>query len=183
MSMMLTWDAYHGTDESAKEKILPTGYFIKSTSDTEWAGSGIYFFVEHGALDNAMKWAKYKKKFPRPTVIKAKIKVDNSKLFDLTIPDNQDLFHKLRTLYFEKAQQLAKENNKRIGVVASKKMNLDCFIINQICEKFDYYAVKRTCYIRFQSRGKWREYPASDIPNSTIVCIRDPECIVSISEV
>lgn len=178
--MMLTWDAYHGTDESAKEKILSTGHFIESTSDTEWAGSGVYFFIELTPFNNAQKWARYIRHFPHPSVIKAKIEVDNSKVFDLSLSSSQGSFHRLRTLYFKTAKELAEQHGREIDAVALDRMKLDCFIINQICEKFDYYAVKRACYIHFYSHGMWEQYPRSNIPNSIIICIRNPNCIVSI---
>lgn len=180
MSMMLTWDAYHGTDESAKEKILSTGHFIESTSDTEWVGSGIYFFIELTPFDNAQKWARYIRHFPHPSVIKAKIEIDDSKVFDLDFHHNLVQFHRFRTLYFKTAKEFAEQHGKEIDAVALDKMKLDCFIINKICEKFVYYAVKRTCYIHFYLRGMWGKYPRSNIPNSTIICIRNPNCIVSI---
>lgn len=50
--------AYHGTNSECVESIERIG-FRPSSSDTEWLGSGVYFFVEGSfcPLTNAREWA------------------------------------------------------------------------------------------------------------------------------
>lgn len=141
--MVLRLVAHHGTNLDAKNEILKSGHFIASQTDGEWAGSGIYFFTETDSYNNAIKWARYKKRFQTPAVITANIEIDSSKLFDLTDHSRQAFFHRMRSIYFEaavnKSEQLGAEIDERIF----DKFKLDCKIINDICVRFNYLAVKK----------------------------------------
>ena len=147
--MVLRLVAHHGTNLDAKNEILKSGHFIASQTDGEWAGSGIYFFTETDSYNNAIKWARYKKRFQTPAVITANIEIDSSKLFDLTDHSRQAFFHRMRSIYFEaavnKSEQLGAEIDERIF----DKFKLDCKIINDICVRFNYLAVKKKMFHTF----------------------------------
>lgn len=177
--MMITWNAYHGTSRTAKNAIIASKNFNICDKNTEWAGTGIYFFIDPEGNQFALKWARYIKRFSDPIVIEAKVSLDSTQLFDLTIDEHQNYFHRTRTLLYQKAIKSAVELGKSTDENFLKKINLDCVTINSICTNMNYIAVKRKCYIRFLNRGEWSAYPSSDIPNCTILCIRDKRAIVS----
>lgn len=178
--MEITYNGYHGTSESAQQSIISEQHFRASCQDTEWAGTGIYFFVEDSPYDNALKWAKYIRQMYKPAVLRADISMDSEQLFDVTIPFYQKQFQRFREEYFRKARMEAKRAGKTIDQSVLKRLNLDCAVFNKICDSMKFTAVKRQCYIRFRKNGSWKDYPSSGIPNCTILCIRDETQIISI---
>lgn len=71
---METYTCYHGTHLSAAQSILSKHHFWASESDKEWAGHGIYFFLDDDprtAYNHAFKWAKYIRRAENPAVLKA----------------------------------------------------------------------------------------------------------------
>lgn len=178
--MEITYNGYHGTSESARRSILKDRRFKASCRESEWAGTGIYFFVENSPYDNALKWAKYIRRMYKPAVLKANISMDSEKLFDVTIPLYQEQFQRFREAYFQKACTEAARAGKAIDQGVLKILNLDCTTFNKICDSMGFTAVKRQCYIRFCKNGIWKDYPPSAIPNCTILCIRDETQIISI---
>lgn len=60
---------YHGTSIENKGEILKNKKFYLSSGASEWAGSGIYFFIDEDdniAVNNAKKWAEYIKDIKKP---------------------------------------------------------------------------------------------------------------------
>lgn len=47
---------------------------------------------------------------------------------------------------------------------------------NELCRAYGLQAVIREAYINF-NKYQYNEYPVSDIPNCTIVCLRDDSLI------
>lgn len=180
MVMAITFDAYHGTSYEARLQILSEHCFRESSEPNEWAGTGIYFFIEENEKENAQKWAMYIKMFSRPAIVKAKIEIDPSLIFDLTLEEHRVQFHRFRELYYKKAVESAESLGRTIDRDTRNKLKLDCRTFNTICSDVGYRAVKRQCYIRFRKNGIWADYPKSDIPNCTIFCLRDNGCIKSV---
>jgi len=180
--MTITYTGYHGTSKSARQSIICEQHFRASQKAYEWAGTGVYFFIEDLPYDNAKKWAKYFKKIPDLNIgiLEAKIKIDSQNLFDVTLSMYQEQFHRFREAYYSKACKEAKLAGKTLDDNTIKTMNLDCTTFNRICTALGFTAVKRQCYIRFLNRGPWKDYPLSSIPNCTILCIRDESQIISI---
>ena len=178
--MIIIWNAYHGTSRTARSVILASKHFNVSDKNTEWAGTGIYFFIDPNGSELALKWARYIKRFSDPIVIQAKVRLDTNQLFDLTTDEHQHYFHKMRALLYEKAIKSAVELGKRTDENFFRKINLDCVTFNSICTNMNYIAVKRKCYINFLKGGGWSTYPPSDIPNCTILCIRNESAILSL---
>lgn len=178
--MAITYNGYHGTSESAQKSIISEQHFKASCQATEWAGTGIYFFVENSPYDNALKWAKYIRRLNPPAVLKAHINIDSDKLFDVTIPLYQEQFQRFRERYFHKAYIEATRAGKTIDQGVLERLTLDCTTFNKICDSMNFTAVKRQCYIRFLKNGLWGKYPSSSVPNCTILCIRDEAQIISI---
>lgn len=180
--MTNTYTGYHGTSKSAQQSIICEQHFRASNTAYEWAGTGIYFFIEDSPYDNAKRWAKYVKRIADSDigVLEAKIRIDPQYLFDVTIPYYQEQFHRFRELYYDKACKEAAAAGKILDREAFKTMNLDCAAFNEICTSLGFTAVKRSCYIRFKNQGSWRCYPPSSVPNCTILCVRDETQIENI---
>lgn len=175
-----TYTGYHGTSKTAQQAIVRDQRFRASTQSTEWAGTGIYFFVDDLPYDNAKRWAEFNRHFHPPAVVKANIDIDSAKLFDVTLTCYRNQFHRFRERYYQKAYEEAKRAGKTVDEDVLDRMKLDCTVFNKICELIGFTAVKRQCYIRFLLQGSWSRYPTSTIPNCTILCVRDETQILSI---
>lgn len=173
--MTITYNGYHGTSKSAQQSIIREQHFRASQKAYEWAGTGIYFFIEDSPYDNAEKWAKYFKKIPDADIgiLETEIKIESQNLFDVTLSVHQEQFHRFREAYYSKACKEAKMAGKVLDDRTLKTMNLDCTTFNRICTALGFTAVKRQCYIRFRNQEEWMYYSPSSIPNCTILCVRD----------
>lgn len=169
-------EAYHGTDAVKKDSILKMKTIYKSSKDNEWAGEGIYYFVdeaEQDLINKCVLWAKNVKKYETPAVIKNTIVIDKNRILDLSIEENQKKFHEYRQVLFDRANQCAKKANKRLSCKYTNFRKLDCLTINQLCERFDLHLVKRKAYINFyRALADWEKYPITDIPNATMISLR-----------
>ncbi|WP_353462665.1 hypothetical protein PYH58_11715 [Mammaliicoccus sciuri] len=76
---------YHGTSCKAANNILSQKSFNFSTKNNEWLGRGIYFYE---LQSKANWWAKRK---TNGRVLKCVINVDDEELFNLDIPENENL--------------------------------------------------------------------------------------------
>lgn len=63
--------------------------------------------------------------------------------------------------------------------LSENEMRLDCYIINKLCEYFNYNVVVRDAYIKFSKGELGFKYPKSSIPNCTIMCVRDNKVIAN----
>jgi hypothetical protein len=192
---MERYECYHGTDQEACDSILASRHFRISDSDTEWAGDGIYFFPvlyeseENPAFDNAIKWAKYFKRFDPQCVIKAIVLIDQNEILNLTDQETIDIFNKYRRENFDDACRRAeaagiKINRKYLKANLNSK-KLDCTTINDMCTDFNSKAVMRQANImqlRFGLEETNFKYPISCISNCTIFCLRDESLISELSK-
>lgn len=181
MADIVRIDAYHGTASAYKDSILRTKKFCKSSNDNEWAGTGIYYFVdedEDKLINKCTRWALNVKKYKTAAIVKNLIEIDKDCILDLTIDEAQNKFHEYRQFLFNKAKQCAKKTNKTISNTYTNSKKLDCLTINQLCSEYKLAMVKRKAYINFyRPMEDWEEYPASSIPNTTIISLRDEKCI------
>lgn len=173
---METYQCYHGTSADAARAIVAQQRFIASTEDTEWAGHGIYFFI--GSVDNrsaylnAYNWAKFIRRKTSPTVLTSTVTIDSADILDLRDEGYLADFHEARLEIFNSAKQRAKDQGIEIDPSYLKKQWLDCFTINQMCQLYDppMSAVITNVYINFH---KNINYPVSQYPNCTILCVRN----------
>ena len=76
---------YHGTSIENKDEILKNRKFNLSSGASEWAGSGIYFFIDEDdniAESNARKWAEYIKNIKNPYIA---VVIVNLKVIDAVV--------------------------------------------------------------------------------------------------
>lgn len=179
--------AYHGTTKAAKDEIISSGKFKKSQGDKEWAGTGIYFFIDSNcnqAINNAKSWSHYIKinEWKNVAVIEAHILINPSLVLDLRIDQAADLFHRYRNLLFEKAVQKAQANGRNyLGDQYSDVRKFDCLTFNHVCSKFGIKAVIKKEYINFyHHKYDGYSYKSSSVPNCTIMCLRDDSLITEL---
>lgn len=178
-------EAYHGTAVAYKDSILRTKKIKKSFSDNDWAGSGIYYFVdeeENELIEKCVLWSLNIKKYKTAAVIKNVIEIEEEKILNLTDRFQQSLFQQYRQTLFERANQYARKNGKQLKDTYTNMRKLDCLVINQICSKYKFELVKRYAYINFYKGANNKEYPRSDIPNSTIINLKNQDYIKEWSE-
>ena len=165
---------YHGTRRKSAESIIQTGHFIPSTRDNEWAGSGIYFFINgytrSSAKENAAKYAIKIKHLQDVVVLKADIDTNELRILDLTNQEDQEHFLMCFEFLFNEAL-------KRFGDLGFKAIReysphvLECAAINSICEKMGYGAVIKSEYINFGQTPN-HSHPYTSVPNCTMFCLR-----------
>ena len=172
---------FHGTSRENKKRIMEAKRFFHSNREDDWAGTGIYFFLEENEKDakrNAKQWAGCIKRFPKHeiAILQVKIIVDEEKILNLTLREFQKIFHKYREAIYRTAYDKAKSKRLTLEKTYTNKKLMDCFVINELCRVYGLQAVIREAYINF-NKYQYNEYPVSDIPNCTIFCLRDDSWI------
>ena len=178
---------YHGISIENKGEILKNKKFYLSSGASEWAGSGIYFFIDEDdniAENTAKKWAEYIKdiKSQYIAIIIVNLKVINAVVLDLNDRNFQQQFHKYREAMFNQSVLDAESKHKKIEDTITNKMKFDCYVINKICDYYGFNVVIRDVHINFNKKILSRRnysYPSSSIPNSTIICVRSNDIIES----
>ena len=176
---------YHGTSIENKDEILKNRKFNLSSGASEWAGSGIYFFIDEDdniAESNARKWAEYIKNIKNRyiAVVIANLKVIDAVVLDLNDRNFRQQFHKYRQAIFNQIVLDAESKHKKIEDTVRNKMKLDCYVINKMCDYFGFNVVIRDVHINFNKKNLSKtncSYPSSSIPNCTIICIRNNDII------
>lgn len=182
---METYTCYHGTRPEAAQSILTEQHFHLSTSDTEWAGHGIYFFLDDSpqtAYNHAFKWVTciHNRNCSNPAVLKATISINTEDILDLRNPNYRKQLEDLRYNIFCAARERAHLENIPLSSNMLNPKKLDCFAINEFCNSADppYLAVIAEIYINFDHAI---QYPPSKYPNCTILCLRDESLITNIA--
>ncbi|MFU0833856.1 MAG: hypothetical protein ACFWUC_13095 [Oscillospiraceae bacterium] len=170
MGEVLKFTAYHGTYKSYAVNILRVGFYI-SNQNNDWLGKGVYFFEED--CNNAKKWA-YRKwnKEKRPSekyaVLKSEIEANSQYVLDLT--------DQTQCKYFAKMREEYQKRNARTFQFNLKDVELDCLIMNKLCEKTRIDVAKKLDFIRFPKEVRLKIY--SRIPNCVIICVKNRDCCI-----
>lgn len=166
---MVNIKGFHGTLDEKANKIL-NSKFIHSSKNSEWLGSGVYFFAER---KDAEWWAdleikKPKNKGAKAAVLVAEIITQDNNFFDFDIVANS-------TLFSEKVEEL-------ITVVKSKYhgKNSDAQVRHALCDWFaekyniDVYAYTFPIRIIINDVG----FPV--VQNQRQICVRNDACITNL---
>lgn len=169
---MVTITGYHGTSKESANNILKYKIYIDSNSDSEWLGTGVYFFIDDDkdkAINNAKKWAINYKKFSFYSVIETTMLTEEEKIIDLNDPEWQDLYHQYR--------------NARIKEIINRGIRFEvdinkfeCSIINPFAEKIKATIIIQDRFIKleeFYYKNKEIRIPKSNVANCRIACVRD----------
>lgn len=187
--MKIKCKAYHGTDIYSKQQIMKSQYFEKSSKDNEWAGTGVYFFIDSDpetASNNAYSWAKNFKKIPiyNIRIVPVDIEYNKEEILDLCNDDGIALFNDFRRMYFKRAVDVARSKGKILSDDKYKNSTkFDCLVINTICEKSKFKLVKKYVYIsKLEDVYDGENIPYSYVPNCTIASVRDQKIIKKIGD-
>lgn len=86
--MFLT--GYHGTTLVAAHSILAEGTYHLSTRDTEWLGSGIYFYP---SFSDAYNWVTIDGRMPVEAILHSVIKVKSMEYLDFDSERGHEIYH------------------------------------------------------------------------------------------
>jgi hypothetical protein len=121
--------AYHGTSVLEADRLVEGQAFKPSDKAYEWLGRGVYFWEY--APKQAWWWAKKMRKYPKPAVVGAMIRLGNC--LDLLDPEN---VRSLRRVYDD---ILPKWRAARVPIPRNvlSKRSLDCAILNLVYSRSD----------------------------------------------
>ncbi|PNL50660.1 hypothetical protein CEP63_016255 [Proteus mirabilis] len=163
---------FHGTTQDAIPSIMNKGFKL-SSSNEDWLGHGVYFFIRgiSNPLKNAAEWAKNKSKNKNTCVIKATVKLNEFEILDLRTTKGQNDYNKHREkIVHEYYDDLLIRRD--LNIKKRKDMRVDDCIINSILlHKVKYKAIIHNVYIKNSlQRNLVLE---SSYPNSTVLCVND----------
>ncbi|MGE7958549.1 hypothetical protein ACQKQA_18515 [Pseudomonas sp. NPDC089530] len=157
--------------------IVESGYEV-NTSDEDWLGSGVYFFVDGFACpkSNAKEWALFKYHGCNPCVVASEVLVSPEKVLDLR--DASGLY-----IYNEARARILSENYesllKRRDLSKKKRRDIrldDAIVTRKVVSLLNVSVLFHNLYIKNKiHRGLELE---SSYPNSTVCCVADPNLIV-----
>lgn len=167
---MSEYIAYHGTNSENIESIKNNG-FKPSYSNSEWLGSGVYFFIEGSfcPVTNARDWAiasawdnnKRKCRYTSYTVLMTI--VSGHRALDLRIGEDLEIFEKLRKYIFDRYES---EKEK-----FHSKIHPDTFLCNSVAKSMNLDILIQNLYIKTKEQRMNRLH--SRIPNSTVLCAKE----------
>lgn len=137
-----------------------------SSSNIEWLGSGVYFFVE-GAfcpIENAREWAKnsaYPDKYVSYSILK--VLVTGERVLDLRIEEDLKMFDELRQHIFQKYD--AEKRKFRTS------MHPDTFLCNSFAKSMKLDILIQNFYIK--TKNQRIKKIVSRMPNSTVLCAKE----------
>lgn len=163
---------YHGTEKDKADCIIRQKNFSLSNLNTEWLGTGIYFFIDKCALSNAKKWAiNVTRRYKSYAVVEASISVSSDLLLDLR---NEEWMYTYDTYRNDFIRQIIQRGLN----VETNALKFDCALINMFCKEYGIQAVIQQRYIKLEKFDySDREIPNSYISNCTILCVRLMKCI------
>lgn len=164
---------FHGSDFDNVESILSEN-FRESINKDEWLGYGVYFFVDtiSDPLDNAKEWAKNQAfskgsyDYEKFAVFRAKIACD--RVLDTTQAEGLKAFNTLRNALIQKHDECFQRN---------RDLRCDDRVMwNLVAQVMKLDAVVHNLYIKDKVQRVKRI--GSNVPNSTVLCVKIPTSIV-----
>lgn len=177
---MKEYIGYHGTTKENGENILATKEFKVSGTTKDWLGKGVYFF--EGDRHQAYMFIKFKNGHScilthgKICVLEARISVDDRRVFDLTIYDDQ----KFLSDYRKSIEKKIKEEQEKTG----RWKHIEGFVIENLCKDFaaDIDLVRAI----YRTPKKFENFEDFGFLNAQIqLCVKNVECVseASIKEV
>ena len=170
--MKCSYICYHGTNHANVPDIKSQG-FRPSQGDDEWAGDGIYTFIDKGLRDPkqcAEDWSRYKAwkdHYQFCSVIEMNSSADSEDIIDLTTADGVRYLEYLEV----KCLRKLKEAGKTAKFVEGTLINLGRDQLG-----YPSKIVIGDFYIRL-TKNQLVNRISQRTPNCTICCLNDPNCI------
>lgn len=163
--MLQNFVGYHGTSEERALKIIETNFIINNKK-VGWLGTGIYLFDNNKKM--AEYWAKDKKKYKLPGVIKCEFALKKEEIFDSRLPESDE------NVYFFKVREMLKDEYlKRKKSSGNAKKDFDGIVYNFICKNGPFKVVIANTYT-YDDYDRKQGIPFSRVPNATELCVKDP---------
>jgi hypothetical protein len=168
------FSGYHGTDDQNVDSIQAEN-FLPSTADDDWLGHGVYFFVEGIScpIQNAVEWANYRAfdsktrslTYHKFAVLNAAVQAN--RVLDTTQQDGLIAFNALRN-------RLIQKNNTFFG--RSRDLTQDNRILwTLVRNALDSEVVIHNLYIKDRLSRRLKIF--SNVPNTTVMCVKDSSFI------
>lgn len=174
---------YHGTTKEKSESILKQGFKISKSQEQkyEWLGDGIYFWDD---IFYAVQWNiinmeknyndKNEKNLMNYAIIKSKIIVNKSKLFDISSPEGSIIYSKLKKKLEKKLIESGSEK-----LVEKLKKQSDKFWIN-ILEDNVFFKEFDVIMAEFKNKKRNEKYKDDILLNvQKQICVKNQKCIIT----
>ncbi len=174
---------YHGTTKEKSESILKQGFKISKSQEQkyEWLGDGIYFLDD---IFYAVQWNiinmeknyndKNEKNLMNYAIIKSKIIVNKSKLFDISSPEGSIIYSKLKKKLEKKLIESGSEK-----LVEKLKKQSDKFWIN-ILEDNGFFKEFDVIMAEFKNKKRNEKYKDDILLNvQKQICVKNQKCIIT----
>jgi hypothetical protein len=174
---------YHGTTKEKSESILKQGFKISKSQEQkyEWLGDGIYFWDD---IFYAVQWNiinmeknyndKNEKNLMNYAIIKSKIIVNKSKLFDISSPEGSIIYSKLKKKLEKKLIESGSEK-----LVEKLKKQSDKFWIN-ILEDNGFFKEFDVIMAEFKNKKRNEKYKDDILLNvQKQICVKNQKCIIT----
>ena len=178
-----TLTGYHGTSKEKSESILKNGFEISESKDKnyEWLGDGVYFWEDdyYAVQWNIIDIEKNNKDKNIETlkdyeIIKSKLRVNESKLFELSSPEGSIIYNEFK----EKLRNRFIENGYENYIEKLSKQS-DKFWTNLLEDNgfFKEFDVITAIYKNEKSIEKYKD----DIVLNTQkqICVKNRNCIIT----
>lgn len=174
---------YHGTTKEKSESILKQGFKISKSQEQkyEWLRDGIYFWDD---IFYAVQWNiinmeknyndKNEKNLMNYAIIKSKIIVNKSKLFDISSPEGSIIYSKLKKKLEKKLIESGSEK-----LVEKLKKQSDKFWIN-ILEDNGFFKEFDVIMADFKNKKRNEKYKDDILLNvQKQICVKNQKCIIT----
>ena len=174
---------YHGTTKEKSESILKQGFKISKSQEQkyEWLGDGIYFWddifyaVQWNIINMEKKYNdKNEKNLMNYAIIKSKIIVNKSKLFDISSPEGSIIYSKLKKKLEKKLIESGSEK-----LIEKLKKQSDKFWIN-ILEDNGFFKEFDVIMAEFKNKKRNEKYKDDILLNvQKQICVKNQKCIIT----
>lgn len=174
---------YHGTTKEKSESILKQGFKISKSQEQKYEclGDGIYFWDD---IFYAVQWNiinmeknyndKNEKNLMNYAIIKSKIIVNKSKLFDISSPEGSIIYSKLKKKLEKKLIESGSEK-----LVEKLKKQSDKFWIN-ILEDNGFFKEFDVIMAEFKNKKRNEKYKDDILLNvQKQICVKNQKCIIT----
>lgn len=172
---------YHATDFSNAEPILQNGFHesISENNQLEWLGNGVYFWEDdyyavQWNVINIEKMLKIgTKKIPSDYVIlKATIKADKLKVFDISSPEGSIVYNEMKKQLIDKYMEKGRQD------IANRLINRSSKFWTNILENNGFFREFDIITAIYKNEKNEENYKDDIVLNTQKqICVKNKKCI------